>query len=314
MWFVPMALDPVPDEKNIYDIIMVADLDTDSRVGTKNLWKSFLTTAQLLRSEDGSYSVLVGHKKEVFTQIGENERGMELSELIKYNGVLYSFDDRTGIIYEIKEKSGEYIAVPKHIVTNPDPMSTKGFKFEWATVKDNKIYAGSLGKEWSSGGKVINFDLMNIFALDGNGKIDAINWMDNYNKLRRHTKTLFPGYMVHEAVCWNDYDRKWYFLPRRVSKYAYEETDELRRGSNIMLIADNNFARITSLTIGEIIPTRGFSSFKFIPGRPYEIVAIKSEETPTGSSSYIMVFRTDGTILMEETKIDDIKIEGIEFV
>lgn len=46
------------------------------------------------------------------------------------------------------------------------------------------------------------------------------------------------------------------------------------------------------------------------------IVALKSEENQGKTSSYIMAFDIDGTILLPETKIDggDYKYEGIEFI
>lgn len=67
--------------------------------------------------------------------------------------------------------------------------------------------------------------------------------------------------------------------------------------------------------IGEIIPTHGFSSFKFIPGTNDRIIlALKSEEIGSKTASYITAFNIDGTIILPETKIADHKYEGIEFI
>jgi soluble calcium-activated nucleotidase 1 len=67
--------------------------------------------------------------------------------------------------------------------------------------------------------------------------------------------------------------------------------------------------------IGEVVPTHGFSSFKFIPDTSDEfIVALKSEENEGQVASYITVFSIKGQILMPETKIADQKYEGIEFI
>ena len=70
------------------------------------------------------------------------------------------------------------------------------------------------------------------------------------------------------------------------------------------------------MEVGERIPTHGFSSCKFIPGTNDElIVATKSEEIDERPvASYIMVFSIKGEVLMEETKIAENKIEGIEFL
>ena len=70
------------------------------------------------------------------------------------------------------------------------------------------------------------------------------------------------------------------------------------------------------MEVGERIPTHGFSSCKFIPGTNDElIVATKSEEIDERPvASYIMVFSIKGEVLMEEAKIAENKIEGIEFL
>ena len=44
------------------------------------------------------------------------------------------------------------------------------------------------------------------------------------------------------------------------------------------------------------------------------IIALKSEELEGKIATYVMVFNIDGTILFPETKIGDLKFEGIEFV
>jgi len=93
------------------------------------------------------------------------------------------------------------------------------------------------------------------------------------------------------------------FLPRRVSTEMYDEKVDLTKGSNVMLIASEDFKNIEVLTVGKITPTRGFSSFKFIPERDWEIVALKTEENNNSFKSYITVFTITGEILMEETEI-----------
>ena len=67
--------------------------------------------------------------------------------------------------------------------------------------------------------------------------------------------------------------------------------------------------------IGTLTPTRGFSSFKFLPGsREKIIVALKTEEYQGRMSTYIMAFTTDGYIIMPEMKVANEKFEGIEFI
>lgn len=67
--------------------------------------------------------------------------------------------------------------------------------------------------------------------------------------------------------------------------------------------------------IGDVIATHGFSSFKFIPGTDDTlIVALKSEENKGKTATYVMVFHIDGKILYPETKVADLKYEGLEFI
>ncbi len=68
--------------------------------------------------------------------------------------------------------------------------------------------------------------------------------------------------------------------------------------------------------MGDVVPTHGFSSFKWIPGTEDQlVVALKTVECEREeTATYIMVFDMQGKILMEETKIADQKYEGIEFI
>jgi soluble calcium-activated nucleotidase 1 len=126
---------------------------------------------------------------------------------------------------------------------------------------------------------------------------------------------LLPGYIIHESGVWSDVHKQWFFLPRRASRETYDEGTDEKKGTNLMFIADENFEHIEVKTIGAINPTHGFSSFKFIPGtKDSIIVALKSEEDSGKIASYILAFDLEGHVLMPETRIGDVKYEGIEFV
>lgn len=50
--------------------------------------------------------------------------------------------------------------------------SGKGFKSEWATVKDQTLYVGSMGKEWSTGDGVFqNYNPMFVKAVTTKGEV-----------------------------------------------------------------------------------------------------------------------------------------------
>ena len=47
------------------------------------------------------------------------------------------------------------------------------------------------------------------------------------------------GYMIHEAVVWSNIHKKWFFLPRKASKSKYNDIDDERHGTNLLLVAGN---------------------------------------------------------------------------
>ena len=128
---------------------------------------------------------------------------MELSELIvDQRNRLLAFDDRTGGVFWIHRDTFQVFTTLspifatftpfklEHIcsITEGDGYSTsKGQKTEWATIHDNKIYAGSFGKEYvdASDGSILHRNNMWISVLDQDcSSVLHRNWTDNYNRLR----------------------------------------------------------------------------------------------------------------------------------
>ena len=300
----------------IYTLFIVSDLDKKSRVESdkKGLWKSVMKKGLLKRMDNGMYSIQWISDTELFTKISEAGRGMELSALVEFNRRLFTFDDRTGLAFEIVGKK----AIPRYIMMEGDGNTDKGQKTEWATVKDGKMYVGSFGKEYTNpDGSIKNTNNMWISIIDRNGVVTHEDWTDRFNKLREAVGCPYPGYMIHEAITWSPVRRQWVILPRRVSKEAYDENEDERRGSNTVIFASEDFSKIEVKHITPLTPTRGFSDFKFLPGSKDQIiVALKSEENDEAQTqnTYITVFDVNGKILMEETEIPGMmKFEGLEF-
>lgn len=298
-----------------YRIAVVSDSDVHSKLRAEpNVWMSQLQKGYLIW-DPSSNSVRIRWDSSTIllkSSLNHAGRGMELSELVVFNGKLYTMDDRTGVVYEIVGNE----VVPWVILPDGDGKTSKGFKSEWATVKNEELIVGGFGKEWTNpSGKVINFNPQWIKTVTSIGEVTHKNWRDNYLALLKAVGIKYPGYMIHESGMWSDIHKRWFFLPRRCSKETYhDEADELK-GTNLLITCDENFKDIKVSKVGDVIPSHGFSSFKFIPGSEDEvIIAIKSEELKGSVSSYAMAFKIDGKILMPETKIGDIKFEGIEFI
>ena len=292
-------------QDGVYDLVIVSDLDKKSRIveSRKGEWKSIMKKGSLSRDSEGHYSIQWKGESTLTGKISEAGRGMELSALTWFRNKLYAFDDRTGIAYEIRGSK----AIPRYIMMEGDGNNDKGQKTEWATVKDDKMYVGSFGKEYTNpDGSIKNTNNMWVSVIDSNGHVEHEDWTDRFNKLRDAVGCPYPGYMIHEAISWSPHRKQWVVLPRRVSKKPYDENLDERRGSNTVILASEDFSEIEVRKITKKTPTRGFSDFKFLPGsKDNIIVALKSEENEEEKTqnSYITVFNLDGTMLMEETEI-----------
>ncbi|MBN3313452.1 CANT1 nucleotidase, partial [Atractosteus spatula] len=297
-----------------YRLGLIADLDTDSRSAKEQTWFSYMRRGHVLVSESGDSVRVEWDKEDVVleTHLAEKGRGMELSELVAFNGQLYSVDDRTGVVYRITGNR----AVPWVILPDGDGSVSKGFKAEWLAVKDERLYVGGLGKEWTTTtGEVVNENPQWVKVVGYQGNVEHENWVPQYNALRAAAGITPPGYLIHESAAWSDTLQRWFFLPRRASAERYDEKADERRGTNLVLSCSPDFRHIQVSRVGQLNPTHGFSSFKFVPDTDDQIVlALKSEEDAGKIATYILAFTLDGRILMPETKIGDVKYEGLEFI
>merc|ERR1711871_1849772 len=133
----------------------------------------------------------------------------------------------------------------------------------------------------------------------GDGRIHNIDWTPVYSALRSKTNTSFPGYLWHEAVHFDPRSRKWIFLPRKSSQsIPYTPKGDEVQGSNLLLVANEDFSDIDVRTIGDIEPEYGFSSLRKLPGTAQTYVAIKVKELsdPPVTLSKVIVFDLDGKV------------------
>ncbi|KAF1336431.1 Soluble calcium-activated nucleotidase, partial [Globisporangium splendens] len=308
-----------------FGLVIVADLDKKSRdeTSSKPLFFSFLQHATLKITKNDvlqkdEYSVKWGEKRKFTTTMNEAGRGFELSELTWFDGKLLAFDDRTGIVYRLKDfEGGKPIrAIPEHIVMEGDGITGKGQKHEWATVKDDELYMGSVGKEYTDNdGNVLADSNLWVAVMDKHGEVHHEDWTSNFARVRTALGADWPGYVVHEAIEWSPVHRQWFILPRRVSTEAYNDMLDEKRGSNKLVVASEDFSTIEVREVGKLTPLRGFSSFKFLPRTGDNIiVAIKSVEIDVENlqTSFITVFDIKGNTLLEETELPGgHKYEGI---
>lgn len=176
-----------------YKIGVIADLDTDSKSkGEKETWISYMKVGYLIVDRTSSEVEMEWDEPAITlkSQIAMGGRGMELSELVVFNGKLYAMDDRTGLIYEVRGDK----AIPWIYLGDGGGEAVKGFKSEWATVRDGMLYVGGLGKEWTdTKGHVINHDPQWIKVVTPGGSVHHRDWRDNYRRLCEVSNYNPPG-------------------------------------------------------------------------------------------------------------------------
>ncbi|CAH1376342.1 unnamed protein product [Tenebrio molitor] len=299
-----------------FRIGVIADLDTNSKSDTeKNVWFSYLMRGYLSYSPT-RHTVVITWDRASPTKLTSSYalkgRGMELSELVVFDGRLLTFDDRTGLVFEIVNDK----AVPWLLLMDGDGKNSKGFKSEWATVKDEVLYVGSMGKEWTTpSGSFENNNPQYVKAITTKGEVSHLNWVDEYKRVREVLGIYWPGYMIHESGVWSDVHRRWFFLPRRCSKEQYNESLDEHRGCSVLITANEDLFDIKTTQILNAKPTRGFSSFKFIPSSEDQvIVALRTEELEGKTATYVTAFKINGEVLLDDFHISDMKYEGLEFI
>ncbi|MGO1626836.1 MAG: hypothetical protein ACTHXI_07025, partial [Halomonadaceae bacterium] len=283
-----------------YTLAIITDEDHASQVELEDgqtAWQSTLRYDKLYRDVDPATGNACyrmeeipreeGGEHQLISLIAEGGRGAEFSELVLFGKRLITFDDRTGLVCEIRNNNQ---LVPRHILmTGSGDEAFKGFKSEWATLKGDQMIVGSHGKntqeEW-------------IKVLDRKYTLDSANWHQNYQRIREALNVGEQGYVTHEAAEWHPYRNCWIFFPRKISTAPFDEpVDERERGGNTLIMASADFSEIETLEVGERVPERGVSSFKLIPGRTNECIGLKSVEIDDRTETWLFCFDLDGNVL-----------------
>lgn len=301
-----------------YDLAIITDEDQGSAIELddgQTAWQSTVRRDRLHRKVDAGSGEVRFEVEEIpaeqdgqyrlISLIAEGGRGAEFSELVQFGDRLLAFDDRTGLVCEVRNRNQ---LVPRQILmTGSGDERFKGFKSEWATLYGDQLIVGSHGKnreeEW-------------VKFLDRDYRLRSVDWHAYYRRMREALGVEgTPGYVIHEAGEWHPLYQRWYFFPRKISTEAFDEPlDERERGGNILLIADETFEHIETVRVGERIPERGVSSFKILPGRPHECVGLKSVEIGDRTETYLFCFDLDGNVLKEDEFLGAYKCEGVEVV
>ena len=119
----PLTKPRVTTSSKVFKIALVTDLDTSSKAEKTFTWYSYFRTGNLtLPNDHSSVSVKLDGPVVLESTLSQGGRGMELSELVVFNGKLYTVDDRTGVVYEIVDKK----VVPWVVLPDGDGKTNKG--------------------------------------------------------------------------------------------------------------------------------------------------------------------------------------------
>jgi len=282
-----------------FEFALVADLDSHSRDPLSFEWISYLKKGILKKNRGkDTYHIYWLEKSTLRSHMATNNRSMELSDVIWWNGKYLTVCDYTGLVYKLRPHQSEIF--PRFIIADGDGKNLKTLKAEWMASKDSELYIGSHGKEWVLNGKVMNRGSEWVKVISPQGSIRSVDWGDVYQLLRTATNTSYPGYLTHEAVVYNHQLKKWIFLPRKVSSHPYEEENDEQMGGNLLLLIDQDF-RSESLEIrhiGQLEPLYGFTSAALIPETNHLLI-VKAKEAGDKLHTKIGVFDLNGTSLLE---------------
>jgi len=297
-----------------YKFGVISDLDKKSKVEGGKQFVAYLKKGELNvnydpeNPENSKVSVTWSPDSETQTiksGFAYEGRGLELSTLNKFNDKLYTCGDKTGIVFELQgvdTDKAEITEIPFAILN----AGEKGFKCEWATVKNGNLWIGGHGAPSSP---------RLLKQMNKSGRVVSSDWSHVYKKIAKALSVKEPGYVTNEAAAWSDIKRKWVFAPRKINKEAFDDAEDEKKGSNKFLIANDSFDDIEVKTVGELIPTHGFASIKFIPNTGDNLIlAIKSVEAEGVTETYIMAFDINGNVVMDETLFAEDKYEGLEFL
>lgn len=299
-----------------YPFEIIADLDKKAISGDKK--NTFVSNIQLgsvyVLNNTIVDIVLSSESFDIVTKYSFNGRGAELSELLFFHDKLYTFDDKTGIIYDVERDK----LVPWVILSDGAGNDTNGFKCEWATVKDDHIIVGSHGVE--SLNPKDDERKLNKFYVKKISKFGAViheNWFEIYDKIRQAVGMPYPGFIIHEAALWSKLNQKWIFLPRKCSAESMSTDTFDHIGCNLIILANEDFTEIESHPLSDppLVDHRGFSSFQFVPNSNEKIIiGLTTIETDEEIATFIIGLDIQGKVLFPESKILNDKFEGLSFL
>jgi len=278
------------------EFALVSDLDKASKNADGKSWHAWLQRGILYfeptpgSSGDGNWRLEWLGVDRLKSKFAAKGRGLELSELVRFNGDMFAVCDTSGIVYKVDVSRKQ--AYPRQALAEGDGDNEKPFKVEWATVKDGALLVGSMGREWyREDGSIENFNNQWVKHLDASGGVRSANWRPVFEALRTATNTSSPGYLWHEAVEWDPRHRRWVILPRKASESEpFDDTLDEKCATNLLLLASEDFSSIEVRRLGPLELEWGVSAVRKVPGTDATFIALKAREVDGQTATKVVVF------------------------
>ena len=173
-----------------------------------------------------------------------------------------------------------------------------------------------MGREWTDDdGSVVPRDAQWVKRIDSSWHVQSLDWGQRFEALRAAVDAKLPGYLWHEALIWDEGLARWIVLPRKESRETYSPTADETRGTNLLLLANEDFSVIETLRVGPLEPEWGFAAIRKVPGTNDTFAALKVLEVGKRTATKLCVFDLSGRMLLEPIfeDVGEMKFEGLEF-
>ncbi len=213
------------------------------------------------------------------TQSATRGRSMELSELVRFRHLVLAVCDITGLVWKVQVSDGSVLQ--RHAIAGGNGDVSRPGKLEWATRKDGRLVMGSVGNRQmdTRTGAFLDRHSEWVKVLSQGGTIENSDWGPVFAALRTAAGVRGDGYLWHEAIEWDALSRRWIVLPRKRGFVTpFEPTRDESMGTNVLLVADEDFRHINVSSVGPLEPEWGFSSVRRVPGMRDVFAALKCRE------------------------------------
>uniref|UniRef100_A0A7S0PA38 Uncharacterized protein n=1 Tax=Cafeteria roenbergensis TaxID=33653 RepID=A0A7S0PA38_CAFRO len=252
------------------------------------------------------------------TQSATRGRSMELSELVRFRHLVLAVCDITGLVWKVQVSDGSVLQ--RHAIAGGNGDVSRPGKLEWATRKDGRLVMGSVGNRQmdTRTGAFLDRHSEWVKVLSQGGTIENSDWGPVFAALRTAAGVRGDGYLWHEAIEWDALSRRWIVLPRKRGFVTpFEPTRDESMGTNVLLVADEDFRHINVSSVGPLEPEWGFSSVRRVPGMRDVFAALKCREVDGEMQTRLTVFTLDGHFLLKNgpwLDLGNVKYEGLEFL